>query len=283
MSGTPPIEPRLLLARTAIVTGAARGIGRAIAELFLRHGANVVAADCDPITGYGADEHFLAVTCDIAREVEVAALVQTAVDRFGGVDCLVNNAARPGSIEGLGELSPARFEQTVQTVLLGTFHGIHHAAPVLRAGGGGSIINIGSTSGLVAAAVMQDYGAAKAGVHMLTRSAAMELASAGIRVNCICPGGIATAFYGLAAGLDADEAETRRDAVAAKLGPLQPLGRAGTPADVANTALWLASDLAAYVTGQIIAVDGGMSVGRPMPPGVSPQAFFDHIARQDAA
>ncbi len=276
-------EARLFDGRTVVVTGAAHGIGRGIAELFLSHGANVVGGDELAIgrddTLNSAGERFASVVCDASDDEAMRGLVATARARFGRIDCLVNNAASSGSMDGIAEMTPEAFDRTVAVVLRSTFLGMHHAVPVMRAqGGGGAIINIGSTSALRAAAVLQPYGAAKAGVAMLTQNAAVELGPEGIRVNCVCPGGIATAMYGLAAGLDRAEAEARRATIAANLAPLQLLGRAGTPRDVANAVLWLASDLAAYVTGQVIAVDGGMSVGRPMTPGVTAQQFFRRIA-----
>ncbi|WCT74489.1 SDR family oxidoreductase [Sphingomonas naphthae] len=273
----------LLKGQTAIVTGAARGIGRGIATLFLAQGACVVTADIDAIADFdGADGRVLKVAADVSRDGDVAATVRAAVDHFGGLDCIVNNAARPGPIEGIADLAAEAFEATIALVLGSVYSGIRHAVPVMRAQGrGGSIVNIGSTSALVASSVLQPYGAAKAGVSMLTRSTAVELAADRIRVNCLCPGGIATALYGLSAGLDPEAAASRIDVVAGNLAAQLPLGRAGTPEDVAHAALFLASSLSTFVTGQIIAVDGGMTAGRPMPPGVTPDRFFGRVAGID--
>ncbi|MFD2498504.1 SDR family NAD(P)-dependent oxidoreductase [Rhizorhabdus histidinilytica] len=147
-----------------------------------------------------------------------------------------------GAIDGVATLAPERFDETVSTVLRSVYLGMHFALPGLRRSAGGSIVNLGSTSALVAAPVLQAYGAAKAAVAMLTRNAALELAPLGIRVNCLCPGGIATAMYGIAAGLDPEAAEAARDEIAANLAALQPLGRAGRPEEVASAALFLASE-----------------------------------------
>lgn len=266
----------LLDGRVAVVTGAARGIGRAIAALFLEQGATVVAGDVAPI---GIDHpRCTAIACDVRREEEMAALFDRAIGDHGRIDCLVNNAASPGAIDGIATLAARQFDETVATVLRSTFLGMHLALPGLRRSDAGSIVNIGSTSALVAAPVLQAYGAAKAGVAMLTRNAALELGPLGIRVNCLCPGGIATAMYGIAAGLEPDAAEAARDRVAANLGPLQPLGRAGRPEEVAQAALFLAGPWSSYVTGQVIAVDGGMSVGRAMPADTAPTDFFRRVA-----
>ena len=268
-----------LAGRTAIITGASRGIGRGIAELFLAEGANVVGGDIEVIPPIaGAGNRFHTEYCDVTRDEHVAALVAEAVERHGRVDCLVSNAANPGPIEGIADIDPDAFDATVSVVLRSVYLGLRHVTPVMREQGGGSIIHIGSTSALTASSVLQPYGAAKAGVAMLTRTAAVELAIDAIRVNCICPGGIATALYGLSAGLSVQAAEMRCDVVAKNLADILPLGRAGTPHDVAQAALWLAGDRSSFVTGQVIAVDGGLSVGRPMPPGVTPAQFFKRIA-----
>lgn len=268
--------PLSLDGRVAVVTGAARGIGRAIATLFLEQGATVIAGDVAPV----AIDHPNVVTCpcDVRRERDMAALMARAIDGHGRIDCLVNNAAAPGAIDGVATLAPERFDETISTVLRSVYLGMHFALPGLRRSAGGSIVNVGSTSALVAAPVLQAYGAAKAAVAMLTRNAALELAPLGIRVNCLCPGGIATAMYGIAAGLDPEAAEAARDEIAANLAALQPLGRAGRPEEVASAALFLASEGASYVTGQVIAVDGGMSVGRAMPAGTEPRDFFRRVA-----
>lgn len=276
----------ILDGRVAIVTGAARGIGHAIAEVFLQEGAKVVAGD---ILALGADDPLMkfgevldAQICDVRKDEDVRRLVEAAVGSFGRVDILVNNAAAPGPTDGIAELDPAAFSETVNLVLGSVYYGMRHVAPVMVKQRSGSIINIASTAAIRAASALHPYGAAKAGVAMMTQNAAMELGGSSVRVNCLCPGGIATALYGIAAGLSAEEAEARLDTIAKNLAGAQPLGRAGQPREVANAALFLASDLSSYITGQIIAVDGGMTVGRPMPPGVTPRQFFGRVAGVDA-
>jgi NAD(P)-dependent dehydrogenase (short-subunit alcohol dehydrogenase family) len=271
-----------LQGQTAIVTGAARGIGHAIAALFLEQGANVVVGDIktipddDPLRAYG--ERFVAMLCDVSKDAEVGALVKAAMDRFGRVDVLVNNGAYPGPLASIVDISPEEFDHTVGVVLGGVFSGIRHVAPIMKAQKSGSIINIGSTSGVRASAVLHPYGAAKAAVQMLTQSTAVELGRDGIRVNCLVPGGIATALYGITAGLDPDAAELVRGTVTKNLAGMQPLERAGQPEEVASTALWLATSGSSYVTGQVIVVDGGLTVARPMPPGVQPIDIFKKVA-----
>jgi NAD(P)-dependent dehydrogenase (short-subunit alcohol dehydrogenase family) len=264
--------------KIAIVTGGARGIGRAIAEIYLEHGARVMIGDVlpidrdHPLRAYG--DKVAIAKCDVSQDEDVRRLVETTRSTFGRIDILVNNAASPGPTEGIAEIDPLAFASTVQTILGGAYSGARHVTPIMRAQNAGVIINIGSTSALRAASALHAYGAAKAAVSMMTQNLALELAPHGVRVNCICPGGVATALYGLAAGLDAKEAEARIDVVARNFATALPLGRAGAPRDVAYAALFLASDMSAFITGQVIAVDGGMSVGRPLPPGMSPHQFF---------
>jgi NAD(P)-dependent dehydrogenase (short-subunit alcohol dehydrogenase family) len=249
----------------AVITGAASGIGEASTRLFLQEGASVVMADVDAARGeriaaeLGDNCRF--VPADVSREGDVDAAVALAVAEFGGLDCMFNNAGNPGSIGTIEEIDLASFDRTVSVHLRGVFLGIRAAARVMRPQQHGSIISTASVAALSAGLAGHDYSACKAAILQLTRTAANELGEDGVRVNAICPGAIATAIYGRAVGLDAEAAQRTLEFMTAALSESAPIRRAGHPADIAEAALWLASDGSAYVNGQAIVVDGGLLTG----------------------
>jgi NAD(P)-dependent dehydrogenase (short-subunit alcohol dehydrogenase family) len=249
----------------AVITGAASGIGESTSRLFVKEGARVVLADVDDDRGrrivQELGERCRYVRADVSREGAIDAAVAVSRSAFGGLDCLFNNAGTPGSTGRIDEMDLAVFDRTVAVHLRGVYLGIRAAARVMRQQGHGSIINTASVAGLMAGHAGHDYSACKAAVIQLTRTAANELGEDGIRVNAICPGGIATPIFGRAAGLEGERAQRTVDMVAVAMGDMAPIRRAGLPADVAEVALWLASDASSYVNGQAIAVDGGMLTG----------------------
>jgi NAD(P)-dependent dehydrogenase (short-subunit alcohol dehydrogenase family) len=249
--------------RVAVITGGASGIGLASALRFLQEGAAVVIADYNASTGEGAvaaareqgfdNVDFIRV--DVAKETDVQAMIARAVDRFGGLDVVFNNAGVTGAIGPLTETAVEDWDFTFDINVKGVFLGIKHAARVMRAAGkGGVIINTSSMGGLCGDAGPLAYSAGKAAVINLTRSAAIELAPDRIRVNAICPGFIATPLS--AGGPDISTAE--REFVTK-----QPWPEAGAADDVAGAALFLASDDAAFVTGESLVVDGGLLASGP--------------------
>jgi NAD(P)-dependent dehydrogenase (short-subunit alcohol dehydrogenase family) len=248
-----------------VITGAASGIGEATARLFIDEGASVVLADLDDRRGTRiADEcgdraRFLHT--DVSDESDVDAAVALAVDQFGGLDCMFNNAGNPGSIGGIAEIDVAMFDRTVAVHLRGVFLGIRAAARVMRPQGHGSIINTSSVAALAANYGGHDYSACKAAIVQLTRTTANELGESGIRVNAICPGAVATSIFARGAGLDGEGAQATVGAMSELLGNMAPVRRTGTPTDIAETALWLAGGASSFVTGQAIAVDGGLTTG----------------------
>jgi len=263
----------------AVITGAASGIGEATTRLFLEEGASVVMADIEADRGarlaaeLGDQCRFLAT--DVALEGAVDAAVDLAVTEFGGLDCLFNNAGNPGSVGGIEEIDIATFDRTVGIHLRGVFLGIRAAARVMRPLGRGSIINTASVAGLSGGYGGHDYSASKAAIIQLTRTTANELGEDGVRVNAICPGAVATAIYARGLGLDVETAQRTVAFMDTALSQAAPLRRTGTPADIAEAALWLAGDGSAYVNGQAIVVDGGLLTGplRRNRPGASdPQA-----------
>jgi NAD(P)-dependent dehydrogenase (short-subunit alcohol dehydrogenase family) len=249
----------------AVITGAASGIGEETTRLFIREGASVVLADVDDERGKriaaecGDRARFVHV--DVSEEGDIDAAVAVAVDDFGGLDTLFNNAGNPGSVGGIEEIDLAVFDRTVAIHLRGVFLGIRAASRAMRPQGRGSIINTSSVAGLAANYGGHDYSACKAAIAHLTRTAASELGEDGIRVNAICPGGIATSIFGRAAGLDSESAQATVDTMAVALADMAPIRRSGQPLDIAEAVLWLAGDTSTFVNGQAIAVDGGLTTG----------------------
>ena len=246
--------------KVAVITGAASGMGKASVGLFLREGARVVAADLNEANGHALVETFAAqgaservdfIRADVSQEAQVTAMVGRARDRFGRLDVLFSNAGIGGAFGPITEISVEDWDFTQAVLLRSVFLGIKHAARILIAQGqGGSIINTASIAGISPGMGFTTYRAAKAAVIHFTKCAAVELAEEGIRVNVIAPGNIATAI----------NAEFDTMSIVKKL---QPLQRLGTPTDVANAAVYLASERAAQVTGLLLPVDGGTTLGPP--------------------
>jgi NAD(P)-dependent dehydrogenase (short-subunit alcohol dehydrogenase family) len=252
--------------RAAAITGGASGIGAATARLFAEEGCRVLIADIQDEKGEGlADElggKALYLHTDVSREADVETAVGLAVGAFGRLDCMFNNAGIPGAVGPIESVSVEGFDETVGVLLRGVFLGIKHAAPVMRRQGSGSIINTASVAGLVAGYGNHVYSAAKAAVIQLTRSVAMELGEEGVRVNCICPGFIATPMIGRARGMSVKEADGAVEKIKALFEETQAIRRPGLPEDVARAALWLASDDSGFVNGHALVVDGGVTSGR---------------------
>jgi len=244
--------------KTAIITGAAGGMGAATARLFAAEGARVVLTDVQDAEGQllarELGDAALFVHHDVAAESEWAQVLAATVSRFGGVDVLVNNAGIL-MMRGLLDTSKQDFERVLGINLVGTFLGIKTVAPKMIERGAGSIINISSVDGLKGSNAVSAYSASKWGMRGLTKVSAMELSPRGIRVNSIHPGGIATPMT-TRAGQTPEMAEATR-----KFYKTFPLGRVGQPEEVARVSVFLASDDASYMTGAEIAVDGGMSIG----------------------
>jgi NAD(P)-dependent dehydrogenase (short-subunit alcohol dehydrogenase family) len=260
-----------LAGRVAVNTGAASGIGRGIATRFAAEGAAVVVADIDVDGGakVAAEIGGTFVRCDVTDEGDLAAAAELAVEVLGGLDCWVGNAGMGGVSGPITELDGDGFDRTVAVLLRGVALGMKHACLAMQRGGrGGSIISTSSVAGLRAGCGPHTYSACKAGVIGLTRSVALEQAPFGIRVNCINPGAIETAIFSRSLGVEGAEAEEVMRLVAAAVSAVTPLGHMGQPADIAGAALWLASDDSAYVTGQAIVVDGGLTSAAPLFAGV---------------
>jgi NAD(P)-dependent dehydrogenase (short-subunit alcohol dehydrogenase family) len=252
--------------KVALITGGASGIGEGTVRLFAREGASVVIADILDEQGkrlaaeLGARVAY--VRTDVSREPDVQNAVAEAVKRFGRLDCIFNNAGFGGVGGRIEAVDIAGFDQTIGVLLRGVLLGMKHAAPVMKRQGGGSIVSTASVAGLQAGFGPHVYSAAKAAVIQLTKTVAMELGEHNIRVNCICPGAIATPIFGKGLGLSAEQAEALVPQMKGILENVQPIKRSGLPDDIAQAVLWLASDDATFVNGHALVVDGGLTGGR---------------------
>ena len=257
--------PGRLEGKVALITGGCSGIGLGAVELFVAEGARVVAADVQDAKGAILEQRFPDTVryahCDVTDESEIAAATALAASAFGGLDILFNNAGHGGAIGGVEETDAKAWDDTFALLVRGPAIGMKHAVPLMKARGGGAIVNTASIAGLQAGFGPLAYSAAKAAVIQLTRVAAAELSPLKIRVNAICPGLIATSIFGASFGLPrevADQMAAQIEEVAPKF---QPVPRAGLPNDIAEAALYLASDASAFVSGTHLVVDGGLTIG----------------------
>jgi 3-oxoacyl-[acyl-carrier protein] reductase len=241
----------LLTGQTAVITGGAQGLGFAIAQRFVAEGARVVLGDVNleatesAATQLGGDDIAAAVRCDVTSGADVDMLVASAVDLFGRLDIMVNNAGITRDAT-MRKMTEEQFDQVIAVHLKGTWNGLRTAAAIMRENKRGAIVNMSSLSGKVGMIGQTNYSAAKAGIVGMTKAAAKELAHLGVRVNAIAPGLIRSAMT---------EAMPQRiwDGKVAEV----PMGRAGEPSEVASVALFLASDLSSYMTGTVLDVTGG--------------------------
>lgn len=238
--------------RTVIVTGAASGIGRAMAERFRDEGATVHGGDLDPD---GVPEGCRAHPVDVSDEEQVAALVDAAIRDTGRVDVLCNNAGTGSTADVLG-CTPEEWDRVFAVNARGVFLGTRSVLPHMLDRGAGAIVNTASVAGMVGLRDRAAYCASKGAVIAFTRQVAIQYAGTGVRCNCICPGTVDTPW--VADLLDqAEDPAGRRNELIAR----QPAGRLGTPEEIAEAALYLASDAAGFVTGSALVIDGGLVAG----------------------
>lgn len=246
--------------RVAVITGAGSGIGRAMSLLFAGEGARVLAAD---VNGEGAGETAAmvvaaggtcqALTVDVVQPEQVQAMVEAAVSAYDHIDILCNNAGIGSTTDVVG-CEPDEWDRVMSVNVKSVYLGCKYAIPYMLEQGGGVIINTASVAGMVGLVKRASYSASKGAVIALTRQVAIEYVERGIRVNCLCPGTVDSPWVGRL--LDgADDPVAARQALAAR----QPMGRLGTPEEIAAAALYLASDDAAFITGTAFVIDGGLT------------------------
>ena len=242
--------------KVALITGGGSGIGRATAQVFAREGATVVVAD---IVAEGGEEtvrllkqaggEATFVKTDVSRATEVQTLVQKAVETYGRLDCAFNNAGIEGVVQPTVDYGEAHWDRVLAINLKGVWLCMKYELQQMLKQGGGAIVNTASVGGLVGLPGFSAYVAAKHGVNGLTKTAALEYAKAGIRVNAVCPGAIRTPMFERGAR---DNPGIEEQVVA-----MEPIGRMAAPAEVGEAVVWLCSDAASFVTGLPLAVDGG--------------------------
>ena len=254
-----------LRGKVALITGAASGIGEATSTLFADEGAKVLLTDIMDEKGkvlaekLGSNAHYLRV--DVTKELEVENAIQFCLDEWGKLDIIFNNAGIGGVMGSVTEITEQGIDKTVDVLFKGVFYGMKHAVNAMKKQGHGSIINTASTAGIRTGSGPHIYSACKAAVIQLTKTVASEVGKAGIRVNCVCPGGIVTPIFFRGLGYSQEVAEANLDLLESSLGGSSHIGRPGTPMDIAKTVLWLASDDSSYITGQSIVASGGSTNG----------------------
>jgi NAD(P)-dependent dehydrogenase (short-subunit alcohol dehydrogenase family) len=247
----------LVQGKIALITGGSSGIGRATAQIFAREGAKVIVADVIVDGGEetvrlikSAGGEALFVKTDVSQPADVEAMVKKAVETYGRLDCAFNNAGIEGALQTTSEYDAAVWDRVMSINLKGLWLCMKSEIQQMLKQGGGAIVNTASAAGLVAVPGLSAYVAAKHGVVGLTKTAALEYAKQGIRVNAVCPGGVDTPMVKRVFGNNPQFAEAAAAA--------EPVGRLAQPAEIGEAVVWLCSDAASFVTGLPMAVDGGM-------------------------
>ena len=261
--------------KVAVITGAASGIGAATAKMFVEHGARVVLGDIQDEAGeglaaaLGGASQAIFRHCNVTEEAEVQALVEAAVSEFGQIDVIFNCAGIVGAVGPMSTTPADEWKLTIDIMVNGVFYGMKHASRYMKEAGSGSIISMSSTAGVMGGLGPHAYTAAKHAVVGMTKNLAAEVGGCGVRVNCIAPAAMATPMVA-----DVVTGDHRNlDETINTLAGLSPLkGRAGLAQDVANAALWLASDESGYTSGLTLTVDAGLTTGST----AEPPAFAEY-------
>jgi NAD(P)-dependent dehydrogenase (short-subunit alcohol dehydrogenase family) len=255
-----------LKGKVAVITGASSGIGQAVAELFSRHEAKVAAiagrnlASVERLAAKicSAGGEAIALQCDVSQEDQIKILINKVFATYGRIDILVNSAGIIGPAVPIDQMNAADWNRIFQVNVNGTFLCCKHCIPFMQKQAKGNVINLSSTAGLRASLISPCYSATKGAIIALTKSLALAYAQYGIRINCICPGTIETPMADSFFNQEKDD--RRRKVLIEKFIARHPLGRFGTPEDVANGALYLASDVSSFITGINLVIDGGISL-----------------------
>ena len=261
--------------KVAVITGAASGIGAATAKTYVDHGARVVLGDIQDEAGesmaaaLGGAGHAIFRHCNVTNEAEVEALVKAAVAEFGKIDIIFNCAGMVGALGPMSTTPAEEWKLTIDIMINGVFYGMKHASRHMKEAGSGSIISMSSTAGVMGGLGPHAYAAAKHAVVGMTKNLAAEVGGCGVRVNCIAPAAMATPMVADVVTGD----HQNLDETITTLADLSPLkGRAGLAQDVANAALWLASDESGYTSGLTLTVDAGVTTGST----AEPPAFAEY-------
>ena len=261
--------------KVAVITGAASGIGAATAKTYVDHGARVVLGDIQDEAGksmaaaLGDSTHAIYRHCNVTEEADVQGLVEAAVSEFDQIDVIFNCAGIVGAVGPISTTPAAEWKLTIDIMINGVFYGMKHAARYMKEAGSGSIISMSSTAGVMGGLGPHAYAAAKHAVVGMTKNVAAEMGGYGVRVNCIAPAGMATPMV---ADVLTGDHHNLDDTIAA-LAEASPLkGRAGLAQDVANAALWLASEESGYTSGLTLTVDAGTTTGST----AEPPAFAEY-------
>lgn len=249
--------------KVAVITGCASGIGKATAKLFIKEGARVVLGDIQDDLGKALSDELgpnaIYQHANVRSENHIKSLIELAVERFGKLDIMFNNAGFGGVGGPINEIPTDAWDVTMEVMLRSVFLGMKNAVPIMKKQGYGNIISTASVAGMRTGFGPHAYSTAKAAIIHLTHTVAMELGEFNIRVNCVAPGGIATAIFGRGLGFPQDWAERLSDMLKSTyLSQIQPIKRAGLPEDIAKAVLWLASDDSSFVSGHALLVDGGL-------------------------
>ena len=273
--------------KVALVTGAAGGIGRATSKLFIEEGAKgVILADIwDEMGEKFADElgpNAIYIHTDVSQESDIKKAIDLAVEKFNRIDIVFSNAGNPGSGGGFEDIKTEDFDYTMAVHLRGAVLCMKHAIPLMKKQGSGCFICTGSVAGFQQGMGGLAYSLSKAALIHLVRIAAVELGIFGIRANTIAPGGIATGIFGQGVGFSRETAEKWGDLRKVLMADQQSIRRAGIPEDIANAALFLASDSSSFITGETLLVDGGLLSGRiPYDPQEAQEKFYEILQKLD--
>jgi NAD(P)-dependent dehydrogenase (short-subunit alcohol dehydrogenase family) len=271
--------------KIVIVTGGTSGIGARTAELFVEEGARVVIAgrrsDLGNALASRLGEAASFLRTDVSREADIKALIEGAVQRFGRLDCLFNNAGYGIPHRSIADLDVSEYDAILAVLVRGVMLGMKYAAQAMLPQRSGSIINTGSVAAYRSGYGSQTYSLAKAAVVHATHCVAAELGESGIRVNSISPGFIVTGIFGKGAGIDSDTADRHTAAVAERSAKMQPIPRSGQVDDIARAALYLASDASSFVNGHDMVVDGGLITGARFSAGVASRRELNDALQQE--